>query len=120
MITKVSDIVLASEGLKEIADIDFNAATAMKIARIVRVIDQENAEFDKQRGKLFNKYGTQADDGAITVPKENVDVFVDELNELLDVEIELQVTKLSISDFGDVEVKPTTLAKIMFLITDDE
>lgn len=119
MIAKVSDIVNAADGLKEVVNLDFTAVTAMKIARIARVIDEENKEFETQRGKLFEKYGSPKEDGNVVVNAENVEKFMEEMNSLLDSELDISVTQLHIDDFGDVEISPAVMVKIMFLISDE-
>jgi len=53
--------------------------------------------------ELYRKYGEE-NEGTITVSKEKIPHLEAELNELLSVENKVQLMKLKLEDFGDVEI----------------
>ena len=86
---KLKDI-LNIEVLNEISTKKFKARAAYHFARIMRAINEEYDLFQKEREKLINKYGAKdendqliiANDGTITIDKQNIENFNKEINEI--------------------------------------
>lgn len=110
---KLKDI-LNIEILNEISTKKFKARAAYHFARIMRAINEEYDLFQKEREKLINKYGAKdengqliiANDGTITIDKQNIENFNREINELIETNIQLNVELLNLEDIEDEYFTP--------------
>ena len=81
-----------------------------KLAAAAQEIEQSRLEVAKQ-------YGTVSADGStFLIPEELIPQANQELSNLLALEQEIDITKVSIEDFGSVEFTPNQMQAIMFMI----
>jgi len=93
---KLLDVINSREAIKRMGErTSYDAKTSYQIAKNIKELSAELADYEKARYALIMKYGEQTKDGNTEVKKENMDIFSKELNELLSVEIELKITKIS-------------------------
>jgi len=64
---------------------------------------------------LYRKYGEEKDK-TITVPKEKVPELEMELNELLEIENKVQLTKLKLEEFGEAEIPFNIIEELLPII----
>jgi hypothetical protein len=96
---------------------------AFKLKTIIKKIDEEYSKYDEVRLASLNRYGKKKDDGSLdtddqgNVPLEgdNGQLFVNELNELLDLDI--AIPTLSVSELGnDISISSEELMLLDFLV----
>lgn len=85
----------SEEVLIKLSKSELPVALAYKLAKVMKPISSELVELEDFRKKLVMKYGVQQEDGMITVPPENIEKFVEELNPLLNEEVDLPFEKIN-------------------------
>ena len=111
---QLKDIISSPEVLNEIAKKDLKARPAYKLARVMREIDREFSLFQENRKQLISKYADKDEkgnikynkDGNITVEKDKIDLFNNEIEELLNTSIQLNVDLIELNDIEDVNFTP--------------
>lgn len=114
---KLSDIVNSVEGIKALLDTKLPIKTAYWISKLVNSqIERELKIYNEQREKLVIEFGTKSDDGTTQVkdPKD-LKKFMEKLNLLLDLEVELKWDPINIEDLGDVKIEPRHLPGWLFV-----
>jgi hypothetical protein len=94
----LKQIVEASPALARLGSEKLPVKMAYTIGRNIQKLKPELENFDKTRDDLIkNRYGVKNDDGNFEIPTKNREKFVDEINVLqaLEVEIDIWVVKLS-------------------------
>ena len=71
---------------------------AYAIMKTRNTIDNELKAFEQYKNELFNKYGEEKD-GQIVVKEENQEVFLKEMNEILEESIEFEPHRISKEKF---------------------
>lgn len=79
-------------------------------------------ELEEERSKIISKNGTpvEGEEGKVTIDPGKVDEVNTELFDLFNLEQEVAVNMIDIDSFGNVEMTPTQMAAITFMIKDDE
>ena len=75
--------------------------TAYKLSRAVSKIDSELKQLEAARIRLINKYGKKEKDGAVNVTKANMGKFINDMESLLKMEIEIDMHPLKIEELPD-------------------
>lgn len=93
---------------------DIKISAALKLSRIMDTIIpevQKAAEYEK---KVFDKYKSKSGKYKDKIPPSKKEKFIKERNELLDIEIEINITPIKIKDFGDnFSIPPNQLNFLM-------
>ena len=77
-------------------------------------------EIEGARLEIAKHYGSVAEDGSsYSVPEELIPQANQELNNLFSIEQELDIKKISLEDFGNVEFTPQQMQVIMFMIDEE-
>lgn len=86
------------------------------------VATRADAEFyAKEMRKLFEKYGTENDKGEITIPKENIDNFSRDAQELQETEAEDPGIRFSLSEMSqELKLSMKQIYPLMDFIKDDQ
>ena len=111
---KLLELVVAREALQRLVSLELPAATAFRVARVVRPIQVELQSYEQQRVALVQRLGEKKG-GQTTVPPEKFVEFNTEHQALLDVEMELDITPLSPSVLGDIKIRAADLMALEFL-----
>ena len=112
---KVGTIIASREALTDLSEKELNISISVKIAKLLRDIDEVLQVFNKKRQALFDKYGVDGEEGKLIIPEEKMKWANNELSTLLDEDVELVVTKLNIDDLGDIKIEPKTIANLEWL-----
>lgn len=83
-----------------------------RLSKIIKKLNDELTQFENSRQKLFEKYGTNDGQGAITVGEQNQAVFLKELNELLSETVELDDIKIHLDDIADIKFSAIEIAQL--------
>lgn len=105
--------------LKKLLDAQLELKVAYKLYSIKKIVDEESAKYEKLRLEAVNKFADKKEDGSLVVKEdgsaqftpENMESFVKELNELLNVEF--AHGKLKFEELGDkLQLSASELASI--------
>lgn len=120
-------ILNASKVFSELAETNFSGAVAFKIARLIREMNKEIEDFDKQRANIAREYGAKDDNGELIIENNNIRIDPEriedcnkELEELFNTEVELNANKLRYTDIEGAEITPQQAISIMDFIEMDD
>lgn len=112
----LAQLVNSQPALLELSSKALLAAPAFRIARILKMFNSEMALYDQQRTALLEKYGKLNDDKTQYVfDKDNAEKFQNEFNMFLTVEIDINITPISLTDLSDVKIMPQTMLALDWL-----
>lgn len=117
---QVKDIVNSAEIFSALSQKKLNMRMAYQLAKIIKEVQKEFELFQETRMKLIYEYAERNEDGQLkvdennnfTIPKEKIQNFQKELNELLEMQVELQINKINLDELEDIEFTPMDLIKI--------
>lgn len=112
---KLKELVVAQGALERLLALELPAAMSYKIVRAVRPILIELRNYERERIRLFHRFGIDTGQGQIAVASENIPQFNEELNALLDIDIELGIGKVNLDTLGEVNIRPGDLVALEFL-----
>lgn len=116
-------IVNSIEALKNLSGKELDVKTSFKIAKNIKVIDEISNIFVEEKRKLVSKYGTKDKDGNLKVDdngvaqidKDNLEEWNRSYAELLEIENDINIEKIKLSDL-DIKVSPQELLAIEYMI----
>ena len=113
---KLYDIVTAEGAIQELGKLKLPAKLGYKVAKNIRHINSELAEYNKMKNSLIlEKYGVSDEKGNYQVTKENVPGFVKEVNELLETEVEIEIAPIELDDSILLSVENISVLSWLFL-----
>jgi hypothetical protein len=118
METKLSAIVGASEALSNLAVQKMPALAAYRVQKLIRACKAEYETYSKVRNDLIQKYGVEREKepGFYDVPDENKAEYTRETKELLDMNVEIAVSPIKLSELKDVNISPVDLTILEFAL----
>ena len=117
------EIVNSIEALKNLSTKELDVKTSFKIAKNIKTIDEISNLFIEEKRKLVNKYGTKDDkenlklddNGVAEIAKENLSEWNRSYEELLEIENNIEIEKIKLSDL-DVRVSAQELLAIEYML----
>lgn len=107
------------DALPILADTKLPIKASYRIGRVLTSYQSEIQIFNKAHIELVQKHGGVEDEqGRMQVPKDRMDAFLPEFEELLSEECEIWGDPIHIDLLGDAEIEPGVLAVLSWLITD--
>lgn len=122
----LGEVLQADEALQKIASCELKVRAAYQVARLMREISSEGKLVFESRDKLIMKYGAKDEEGQLLVdengnnniPKENMEQFAKEYNEVLQTKITLNVEPIKLNDIENVELTYTDVVMLEPFITE--
>lgn len=113
---KLSQIVNSIESLNILIGTKFPAKVSYRLKRIVDKLDPILKTYNEKRNELITEYGTKDEETKNISVKdpEKIKLFMEKLNEILEVEEEVDITPISAELLGDTEVEPKHLVDFVF------
>lgn len=120
MTIKLGVIMNAVPVLQKIAQAQLPAVTAFNLYKVTKALEVERENFEGRRMDLIKKYsnGFNKETREYTFPEENRIKFMDEINELLNVEVELNTPAVNIIDSG-ISISVAEIEAISFLLPEE-
>lgn len=119
MLLKNSEI-LASEGaLSKLLNTPLPAKQAYNIKKTMKSIQEKLKDILEARNEIIKKYGVEKEDGSVEIPAEDVEAkkkFIEEYQQIIDLEEEVDVRQLSIDELDNIELTANEIETIDFLI----
>ncbi|MBE6049832.1 MAG: hypothetical protein E7214_04000 [Clostridium sp.] len=117
------EIVNSIEALKNLSTKELDVKTSFKIAKNIKTIDEISNIFIEEKRKLVNKYGTKddkgnlklGDNGVAEIAKENLSEWNRSYEELLEIENNIEIEKIKLSDL-DIRVSAQELLAIEYML----
>lgn len=124
---KLSSLVDANETFADISRQDLPINLSYRISRNISIMEKELTRFNEYRNELLKKYGKPVGEGGGTynLEKDQVQAFQDEIKKLLDEEVDVYITPVTLSDLTacNIKIKPVGIHTLMiagFVIDDLE
>ena len=118
--TTLGQLKQSEKAVAKLMNQETDIKTAYSLGRIVNKIGQELRDSESARIKLVEKHGTKDDKGQSVVPEENKKVFYEEYSKLLEVEVEMPFSKVSIESLSKVSVTPAEMVQLDYLILESD
>lgn len=126
MIIKNYEGLNAIKALSDILKIDLPVKLSWNLSRNLKNLTNSIKDYEKFEHELVKKYAEKDsklqvlinENGQYCIPKEKIILFKNEKEELLNLETDVNILKISISDFNDVYIKGESLIGIDFMIED--
>ena len=123
---KIKDIVNSQTSLQKLLGVSLPVKVSYKLSKLVAKLQPELDIFNKEKDKLIEKYGEKDDKGNWTIKQdsENMPKFVEEINELTEMEVNIDFgdgkpfEKISVADLGDVKIEAQDLLSLSYLLND--
>lgn len=117
---KVRDVLNAKEPLGIIVTSKISVSVAYKLLPTIDAVEKAINDYEKIRVAKIHSYGETKDNKTEVLPK-NMKVFMEEIEEAQNQEIELPDFTLSLKmlEEKNLEIEPVDLQAIKWLITDD-
>lgn len=111
---KLRTIIEAGEAIQHLLDLKLPLKVSYSIQRTVRPLLEELRTFENARDELIRTMGKPDETGAVKVAREQMPTFLKEVNELLDLEIDVSITKISLEDLsGELSVRDMLLLEFL-------
>lgn len=86
----------------------------------IKCIEQAAIEIDKMRISIGSQFGVPSPNAdRYDIPKENIPVVNQELNDLFTLEQDLNIHMFKLSDFDGIELTYQQMSAIMFMVEED-
>lgn len=105
-------VVEAQEALQTLSTAKFKATHAYKLSKFITAAQAEQKAFDDARNPTILKYSS---DGR-KVDDDKMQLFVDDLTELLEKEVELPDFEFKVEELNDMEISPAHLIQLEWLL----
>ena len=115
---KLATVINSLEALKELGRTKMKAPIAFRIKKLISVLAVHESAFIGARKELFEKFGKDSGDGILRVQPEHVNDFNIEYEALLEEDIEVDIPNITIDDISDVEIEPSRLLTLDWLIVE--
>lgn len=114
---KLVELNAILEGFNELIEITLPVKVAYYVSKNVKKVVSEIKDFEENRVKLAQKYAKKDKDGVPLIEDnqfvmEDMQGFNKEFVELANIDVEFDFPALTIEQFGNSEVKPSTIIKL--------
>jgi len=100
---KLSQLIAMRGSLVKLIEKDLPIKQSFNLAKFIKTANEELEQFEQQRVKLVNRYGAKDEEGNIAVKDEFQQQFVNELNELTEIEVDFEGFKpLKLADLRNI------------------
>ena len=116
MKVSIAEILESTTPLSLLTGTDMPINVAYKLASLVGEVNVILKEYDKKKSKLFDQYGERTEGSSVSILDEHVSVYQEEHKILLEETVDINIRKITIEMFGDINIKPATLVALKWLI----
>ena len=113
-----TEVELLFHGLKELMDKEMKASLSFKLGRIMKEVREMVQTFYEVRDSVIKKYGTEQESnpGNFDIDPNKRNEYNTEMLELVQTEVEVNFTKIPMSEFDKIDIKPATVEMIFPII----
>lgn len=116
------DILTMYEGLMQLAqntDVVFPAKVSFAVARNIKAITPIVNDLEMSRLQVLNRYGTRENEDSFSVPLEKIDECNKELEALANMDIEVPLVKIKLSDLEDLKFSIAIAQAFEFMLEEE-
>lgn len=120
---KLKELMILNQILKNMIDQDtdrkIQTLFKFKILGILKNMETPIANFEIIRNDKIKEYGTENEDGTISIPEDNEEIrkqFTNDLNELMESEVEVPIEKLKADEVFNAGVPADYLLRLYGII----
>ena len=95
-------------------------AACFSIEKNKSVLTAIAEDIERSRFQIIQRYGTSQDDGNFLVASDKIEEANEELSALLHIEQEIKIYTFKIEELKNVELTPSQMKAIMFMIDEGE
>ena len=100
---KLAQLIAMRGSLVKLIEKDLPVKQSYNLAKFIKKANEELEQFEQQRIKLVNRYGEKDEAGNIAVKEEFQQQFMNELNELTEIEVDFPNFKpLKLADLRNI------------------
>lgn len=118
MQVKLSEVYNSIEPLNKLSEMQLPLTVSYKLVKIVKKLNDEIESIEKMRQKLIKKHGKEEENGAVTVPEEKKQDFINEFTTLLNTKIKLDFEPISLQELKDLTMSVSDMGRLHFLFKD--
>lgn len=116
----VNDLINSTEAIQKLLNLNLKAKTAYQVMRLAKAIEEEYNLFNQSRMDLIEKYGEKNPDNSLMtdeknnyiIKKEQIQIFSEEYEEVLNAPIVLNVEPISIDDLQDATLTANDMIEL--------
>ena len=120
MTITLQNILESQETMQQLSTKALRGRTAYQVARLIKKLETELTTYNDTRLKLIERYAKKKDDGSYELNNnneyqftpENMQIYVGEINNLLQEQIEIDANPLSLNDLEDLEFTPAEMVAL--------
>lgn len=120
MTITLQNILEAQGTMQNLSTKVLRGRTAYQVARLLKRLDAELSTYNDTRLKLIEQYAKKKDDGNYELneqneyqfTQENMQAYMNEINNLLQEKIEIDANPLKLDDLLDLEFTPTEMVAL--------
>jgi len=118
MKVKLFEIYSSVPVMNKVLETELPANIAFQLTKLLKTLNEEVKVIEDQRVKLVSKYGEKGENETVSVSEEKKQEFLKEFSELLETEIELNWTPISVEKVSSLNLSTNDMLKIQFLFAD--
>lgn len=107
----------SQNALLKLKNTELPIKTAYKVNKVIRVISEKIKFLEEQRNEIIQKYGRE-ENGVFSIDKDDIQAierFINDFNEILDIDEELDIEEFSMEDFTAVKLTSDEFDTISYL-----
>jgi hypothetical protein len=120
---RLIEIKMIESSINKLMETNLPVKTAYRLSKLLKDVSSELQTLEENRVRLVRKYADVKEDTPeqeVKVPKDKVEPFQNEFNELLQTEVEIKFDPVSISDLEEVRLTPIDILRLENIISFEE
>lgn len=115
---KTADIINGIDSLKILMNCKLPAKASYRLVLFTKEVESVLSSFNETRTNLLEKYGKRKEDGTYDIKDSKK--FQKEMTEVLEEEVDIKNPEITIDMIERVEIEPSVLSNLYFIIKDDD
>jgi len=118
MKVKLFDVYNSVNVMNKVLDAQLPISVSFQLTKLVKTLNEEVKMIEEERIKLVKKYSETDKDGESTVSEDKKQNFLKDFSELLETEVDLNWTPVSVSKLENLNVSVNELSKIQYIFSE--
>ena len=112
------EVLTILKGLSELEELDLplNIKTSYYLARVRQTLNTYANIIQEKQLDIYKRHGEKTGRNEYKVPDDKIEMLQNDLNELMKIENEVQITKIKLEDFGDNNIPFYVIEKLLLVI----
>ena len=112
------EILNLNKGLEDLSKLNLalNIRVSYNLAKIKAILKPLVSIIQEKQMDLYKRWGEPAEQNSIKVPTEKIPNLEKDLKELYEIDNEVNLSKVKVGDFGDVEIPIEVIEELISII----